>query len=101
MSQTATLILTEDEVRDELSLDSDSLSTERAISLSQVASDLILKVTEYDFGKINNSIAKITARTIVYQLFFRKNDTNGVLSSLLNDLKDIARELKEEGSDHE
>ena len=102
MIQKATLILTEDEVRDELSLDSDSLSTEQALALSQFASDKILNTTNYDFGKDNNSIAKITARTIVYQTFYHQADSNGVLTCLLGDLQDIARkELKKGGGGNE
>lgn len=96
MVKTATLILTDEEIRDELSLDADSISVEQCNELNQFASDQILMVTGYDFGQINNSTAKMAARTIIYQKFFRTKDQYEVVNCLLATLQDVARQIKSE-----
>lgn len=92
----ATLILTADEVREELSLDSDSMTTEDAIALSQYASDKILMVTDHDFGADNekNSIAVETAKIIVYQRFYKLADNDGILRNSLAECQDVARAIE-------
>jgi len=95
----AKLILTDDEVRDELSLDTDSLPSKNCQELSQFASDYIQKATNYDFGAENPipSIAKSCAREIIYQKYFRLQDRANIVIILLADLQDIARSRTSEG----
>lgn len=92
----ATLILTADEVREELSLDSDSMATEDAVALSQYASDKILMVTDHDFGADSekNSIAVETAKIIVYQRFYKLADNDGILRNSLAECQDVARAIE-------
>lgn len=92
----ATLILTADEVREELSLDADSMSVGDAIALSQYASDKILMATGHDFGDDSkpSSIAVETAKTIVYQRFYKLADNDGILRNSLAECQDVAREIE-------
>ncbi len=86
----ATMILSSDEVRNALDLESDEITESECIELSQRASDYILKITGMDWGKDGSTLAKQVSEFLVSDWYNRTSTYRETINLYLADLQEIA-----------